>query len=292
MTLPHAISNVDLISWTLSALALFAFGRKTEIRRIFPGLFLFLSVRVIGDAVLNLLLHSHHVLPFSRPVIYDIYASVYYVSFLIASVAIFYTVRQAFDYTMAPLTGLRAAGRILFRWVAIISTIVVLANSIHPYGLTWKAVPPAMIELMRCMSMLELCLLAFLALFIHRLGLSFRSTVFGVGLGLGALAATDMIKSALLHYGSSMYSWANLFGEVSSLLVFAVWCVYFFKPEPVRRSMMVRADSQLLRWNEIALALGHSSGQVVLTPAPSTFFLQDVEKVVDRVMSRNPIDAG
>jgi hypothetical protein len=55
--------------------------------------------------------------------------------------------------------------------------------------------------------------------------------------------------------------------------------------------MMVAANSQLLRWNEIALALGHSGGQVVLTPATKPFFLEEVEKTVDRVMSRNSIDA-
>ena len=41
---------------------------------------------------------------------------------------------------------------------------------------------------------------------------------------------------------------------------------------------MIPATSQLLRWNEIAMAIGHSSGQVVMTPAPKPFFLDEVER--------------
>jgi hypothetical protein len=148
-----------------------------------------------------------------------------------------------------------------------------------------------MFQLMRCVSTMELCMLAFLALSVHKFGLSFRSHVFGVALGMGMLATTDFVVSALAKAESSMVSNVALVAAVGSICTFAVWAGYFLITEPVRRSIMTAANSQLLRWNEIALALGHSGGQVVMTPAPKPFFLEEVERTVDRVLSRNSLDA-
>ncbi len=290
MTLTQSISDISITSCVLNGLALIAFSRLPALRRVFPALMVFLGVRFSSDIILNMLMHVK--LPIAAATKYYVYFGVYWLSFFIGSIAIFYTVRQVFEAATEPLSGLKKPGRILFQWIAVTSFIVVVATSIHPYGLSLRTIPLSMIELMRCMSMLELCLLAFLAFTVHPLGLSFRSQIFGIGLGLGFLATTDMVMAAAAHFGASMVSYTSLFGEVGTLVVFATWSVYFLKQEPERKSMMMAASSQLLRWNEIASAFGHRSGQVVLTPAPSSFFLQDVEKVVDRVMSRNSIDAS
>ena len=289
MTLNHSISNISIFGCALNALALFAFARRAELRKLFPALFVYLGVRFTSDLLLNVLMHVQ--LPMAASTRYYVYFGIYWLSFFIGSVAIFYTVRQTFEYATYPLAGLKKLGRILFRWIAVTSAIVVVATALHPYGFSMRSIPLGMIELMRCMSMLELCLLAFLAFSVHPLGLSFRSHVFGIGLGLGILASTDMLMAAATRFGASMVSYTSLFGEIGMVLVFALWGGFFLVPEPQRKSLMSPATSQLLRWNEIASAFGHRSGQVVLTPA-SSFFLQDVEKVVDRVMSRNSIDAN
>ena len=290
MTLNHSISAISILSCALNAVALFAFARRAELRRLFPALFVFLGVRFTSDLLLNALMHVQ--LPIAASTRYYVYFGIYWLSFFVGSIAIFYIVRQTFEYATSPLTGLRKLGRLLFRWIAVTSAIVVVATALHPYGFSLRSIPLGMIELMRCMSMLELSLLAFLAFSVHPLGLSFRSHAFGIGLGLGLLATTDMVMAAAARFGASMVSYTSLFGEVGMVLVFALWGGFFLIQEPQRRSLMVPATSQLLRWNEIASAFGHRSGQVVMTPAPSSFFLQDVEKVVDRVMSRNSIDAS
>jgi hypothetical protein len=43
----------------------------------------------------------------------------------------------------------------------------------------------------------------------------------------------------------------------------------------------------LFRWNEIASALGHTGTQVAVQQPASGFFLSDVEKVVEDVLTRN-----
>ena len=50
---------------------------------------------------------------------------------------------------------------------------------------------------------------------------------------------------------------------------------------------MIPLNSTILRWNEIASALGHTGTQVAVQQPASGFFLTDVERVVEDVLNRN-----
>ena len=52
---------------------------------------------------------------------------------------------------------------------------------------------------MRSVSILELCLLAFLCLSMNALRLSVRDLAFGIALGFGLMSATDFVLAALSH---------------------------------------------------------------------------------------------
>jgi hypothetical protein len=77
----------------------------------------------------------------------------------------------------------------------------------------------------------------------------------------------------------------------TSLLTLVVWSAYFLQREPARQAAVLDPSSPLGRWNEIATTLGQSGGRVpVAVAAPaSSFFLQDVEKVVDRILIKNSL---
>jgi hypothetical protein len=62
-------------------------------------------------------------------------------------------------------------------------------------------------------------------------------------------------------------------------------------PEPARRFTALSTSSPLARWNEIATTFGHSTPRAPLpvTVPASDFFLQDVEKVVDRILIKNSL---
>ncbi len=287
MNLSHLISDASLVGCAINVVALTAFIRHPALRRQFSAMMIYLAFKVVADVTLLTLMRVQF---FTPSIMYDAYFSVYWLSFLVGSATLYFAMRQIFDHVMEPLPGLKKVGRILFSWVAITATIIVVTSALHPYGISLRAIPLAMIELMRCTSILELCMLAFLALSVHKFGLSYKSHVFGIGLGLGMLAATDFIMSAMTRFGAPMVSTLSLFGELGSLCALLLWTAYFFLQEPVRKTLMMPATSQLLRWNEIAMAIGHSSGQVVMTPAARPFFLDEVEKTVDRVMSRNSMD--
>jgi hypothetical protein len=75
--------------------------------------------------------------------------------------------------------------------------------------------------------------------------------------------------------------------EAVILATLAVWVVYCILPEPVRKPVLMPASSTIYRWNEIASALGHKGTTVAVQQPANSFFLSDVERVVEKVLSRN-----
>ena len=71
------------------------------------------------------------------------------------------------------------------------------------------------------------------------------------------------------------------------LATLAIWVVYCIIPEPARRPVLMPASSTIYRWNEIASALGHTGTKVAVQQPANSFFLSDVERVVEKVLARN-----
>ncbi len=140
--------------------------------------------------------------------------------------------------------------------------------------------------LMRSVSILELCLLAFLCLSMNALRLSPRDLGFGIALGFGLMSSNDFIVGSLLARNVSLTSPLQFVYESVVLGVLGTWVAYCALPEPARKPVVMPANSTIYRWNEIAAALGHGTQVAVQQPANS-FFLTDVEKVVDKVLNRS-----
>ncbi len=273
----------------LSGLVLWAFLRAKDHKR-FPALGAYLSLRVASVSVLCFLLHAHH---FGIDVhsSYVAYFYTYWATYVVGAVAIFFVIQEMFKHLMAPLPGLSRLGLVAFRWAAAISVIVAMTSVVLPTGLKGDWFIAVTSELMRCMSIIEICILAFLAFSVHSLGLSFRSRVFGVGLGFGLVASMEFVMSAFAIGHSSVASSANTISQVTIMLALLTWTTYFLQAEPERKPVTLPVSSSLLRWNEIATALGHSSPHVVVGPS-SDFFLQDVEKVVDKILTKNSLNSA
>jgi hypothetical protein len=227
---------------------------------------------------------------------YRAYFYGYWVSYLVLAVVIFFVVQEVFKRVMEPVPGLRRLGLLTFRWIAIVSAVVSVGAIAMPAS-TRDAGTYLLCEIslhvMRCVSIMELCLLAFLALTIHTLGRSFRSRLFGVGLGFGLQAAADLVSSAMLSKYPAMNSPVNIGLQIAATVVLLTWTAYFLVPEPsAERSMIVLPPtSAMARWNALAKGIGQAP-DVAVAAQPSGFFLQDIESVVDRVLAKNPVGVG
>jgi hypothetical protein len=279
----------------LMVVAMIALLRSREQRR-FPALFAYVSLRLGSTVVLHLLLQVRRVVAIDAATAYAWYFYTYWASYVAGAVVVFLVIQEMFQSSMDPFPGLKWLGTISFRWVACISFVAASAALLTPGGKGDKLLLAIAAQAMRCESIFILSLLLFLVTAAGKLGLSYRSRVFGISFGFGIMAASDLVVSAaFLHHGQSIVtSTISLVGTGASLLTLSVWSAYFLRPEPARQTAALDPSSPLARWNEIATSLGQSGGRgPVAVPAPaSSFFLQDVEKVVDRILIKNSLNVA
>lgn len=276
----------------LSLVVLIAFLKSGLARRL-PATRNYLFLRIGSTILLYGILEMHHLIAIAGTTQYQIYFYTYWTLYLAGAVLIFFVIREIYSELMRPVPHLRRLGMMAFRWAVAISCIfagIVLfsAGFVPAHNLGGKLVYLAQLSF-RSVSVLELCLLAFVVLTIHSMGRSFRSPLFGIALGLGIEAASEfLVNTVVIWRHEKVWSAANLVTEGVIVAVLLTWTVYFLLPERKENAVVFAAPepSPLIRWNDVAQALGHSSPRVA-AGASTGFFLQDVERVVDRVLARN-----
>jgi hypothetical protein len=236
----------------------------------------FLTVRVVSDVVLTAL-HNYFAAAGSQtsPLGYRLYTAyflVYWSSFAVECVLALLIVYGLFRLAMAPLKGLQTLGMLVFKWAAGISVAVALGSAFTPGMTGMKYLMAAISQLQRTQSILTLCLLLFVTFAIRPMGLSYKSRIFGVSLGLGILSTNDLVQSAWLAFNPNMATAYNYVNGFVICLVLATWGSYFALPEPKRRMIVLPTTSPFLRWNQISEALGDDPGYVAIGGVPPELF--------------------
>ena len=216
---------------------------------------------------------------------YAIYFYSYWAVYIASAISLFFVTLEIFRSVLSAFSGLMRLGTIVFRWVALVSAVASLGSISYTHP-SIALLPDFALALMRSVSILELCLLAFLCLCINALQLSFRDLAFGFGLGFGVMSANDLIFSALSTSYATLTAPFQFGYEGVMIVTIAGWVAYCAIPELARKPVVMPASSTIYRWNEIASALGHGTKVAVRQPA-NGFFLTDVERVVEKVLTRN-----
>jgi hypothetical protein len=230
----------------------------------------FLAFRAASSVVLAGI--SHFGKPLGVHVAYELYFYFYWISFAVESVLALIVVYSVFRLAMAPLKGLQTLGMLVFRWAASISVVVALGSAFVPNMTGTKYLVAAISQLQRTQSILTLCLLLFVCFAIRPMGLSYSSRIFGVSLGLGAMATNDLVQSAWLTLKPGMYATSGIFNGFVICTTLLMWSAYFALPEPKRRMIVLPTTSPFLRWNQISQALGDSPGFVAVGGVPPELF--------------------
>ena len=182
--------------------------------------------------------------------------------------------------------GITKLAIVIFRWAAVVSVIVSLTSISYAHKGIY-IIADISYGLMHSVSVLELCLLAFLCLSMNALRLTVRDLSFGIALGFGLMCSADFILSSWISRMSSLTDPMQFVYESMILVTLAIWVVYCVMPEPARKPVLMSASSTIYRWNEIASALGHTGTRVAVQQPANSFFLSDVERVVEKVLARN-----
>ncbi len=271
---------------------------KRKLRGRFPAMGAYLALHAASTPVL-LFLFQGDAHRWFNDYCFVVYFFLYWAVFIASVVLLFFICMEVFRSALAAFPGLLKLGIVVFRWTALVSVLISLATTTVDHRTLLDLatgsfpqrgiliIPTVAYGLMRSVSMLELCLLAFLCLSMNALRLSVRDLSFGISLGFGILSANDFVQSTVVSIHTSLTApWQFVFESVI-LVGFGTWVTYFLLPEPVRKPMVVPINSTIYRWNEIASALGHTGTQVAVQQSANSFFLTDVEKVVEKVLSRN-----
>jgi hypothetical protein len=281
-----AMTGVELM---LVAVIAFMFWRRGLHRR-YPAMGAYLVLRLVSAVFFSLLLlgQSGRMVAsasFQRTCA-QAYFFTYWAVYIVSAVILYFICLEIFRSALSAVPGLLKFGIVIFRWAVLVSIIVTFSTVTFSHrGL--GSVMDAALALMRSVSLLEICLLAFLCLSMNALRLSVRDVAFGLSLGFGMLATNDLVAVALTSRWASLTAPLQFAYEGVVLLSLGTWIAYCALPEPVRKPVMMPVNSTIYRWNEIASALGHPGTQVVAPQPASSFFLTDVENVVDKVLSRN-----
>ncbi len=284
-----AMTMMGAAEFLLSAVVGFMFWKRGLHRR-FPAMGIYLALRVATTPVLCVLFLGETGRLLATPQFERISAQAYFfVSwpvYIASAVLLYFICMEVFRSALASLPSLMKFGLVIFRWAVLVSVIVTLSTvSFANRGLL--ILPDIGIALMRSVSLLELCLLAFLCLAMNALRLSVRDMAFGISLGLGVMSANDFIFSSLTARLASLTAPLQFVYESVILLSLGTWVAYCALPEPARRPLVIPVNSTIYRWNEIASALGHTGTQVAVPQHANGFFLTDVENMVEKVLKRN-----
>jgi hypothetical protein len=283
MPLNFAMSLMSAAEFLLWAVVGYVFWAK-KLQRRFPSMSVYLALRVCSMPVLLAILWVQ-----SQPwghKYYPVYFFTYWAVYIASAITLFFICMEIFQVVLSGFSGLMRFSSVIFRWAAVASLIVSVSNlSLGHRGIF--VIPEIASGLMRSVSVLDLCLLAFLCFAMNALRLSPRDRAFGFAIGFGVMSTNDFIAAAWAQRWISLTAPIQFVNESVMLLVLVMWVAYIAQPEPARKPVVVAANSAIYRWNEIASALGHK-GTSIAVPAPSnSFFLTDVEKVVDKVLTRN-----
>ncbi|WP_433967547.1 hypothetical protein [Tunturiibacter gelidiferens] len=253
--------------------------------RQFGFLTALLCVRLTCAVIcLPLLYFSRHLI--DRHLAYQVYFYVYWASYALEAILSLLVIYSIFKLAMAPLKGLQTLGMLVFRWVAAISIAVAIGVAVTPHLTGIKFMVTMITQLQQTSSILTLCLLLFVCFAIRPMGLSYRSRIFGVSLGLGLLAAVNLVNSAWITHYSSMYSTFSVINGIAVGLTLLVWSGYFAFPEPKRRIITLPTTSPFLRWNQISMALGDDPGHVAVGGIPPELFAPAELEVMRRASAK------
>jgi hypothetical protein len=251
----------------------------------------FLSIGCLEDGISIPILFFRKYLGISKVLAYDIYFYSHWVISFVEYALLLLVIYSVFRQAMKPLEGLHRAGKIVFRWVGGVSVALSLVLALGPHATGSFSMATLTSQVQQGISVLILCLLLFVCFSTRYLGLTYRSHIFGVSLGLGIFATVSLIESAWTTGGApTVYAPVFIFSTLGSCVSVLTWATYFAMPQPERKMILLPTTSPFFLWNRISEALGDEPGFVaiagfkpeMLAPAEMTAFAAGSKRARER----------
>ncbi len=217
----------------------------------------------------------------SEQIFQKYFSYIFWGSTLISMTLAFKVLHEIFLDVFRPFHTLKDMGNVLFRWAALVMLLVGVVVAVSNAD-GWSSIAQAMVLVQRCLRLAQVGLVLFLLLFSSYLGISRRQHSFGVALGFGVFAGSELILWAMMITRAGLLS-----GQALNLLNMgiwntglAVWFAYFLAPDPVRATSAVQLRPQ--RWD-------HTLGELHQT-VPADSLIPMFESMVERALSKSSSD--
>jgi len=284
------LRDAQILSLALVFVTLFVMWRN----RLFPSfkaLTFFLVSLLLIDSVQIPIMFFRKSIGIDVHVAYRVLFFSTHVISILQAVLTLLIIYGVFSQAMRPLKGLQRMGTLVFKWVGAVSVLLGSVIAFGPHVLSAGLAPTIAVTTVieraqEGVHVLTLCLLLFVCIAIKPLGLTFRSHVFGIALGLGIISTTELVQAAWFWTtgAHSLYSPIYLFGTIGYLVAISTWGIYFAIPEPERKMILLPTTSPFFHWNRISEALGDAPGHVAISFKPS--MISPMETKIMTAMSK------
>lgn len=216
------------------------------------------------------------------------YYAAYWVGTALQDLFMIPVLYEIFCAAFKPFAGLQDLAKVLFKWAAaciFFVGFVVFVTMPTSQPTKFSLLIVGVNDFERIVRVMECGLLMFLFIGSQHLGVSKTNRVFGFALGFGVDAFFQLLVYSAL--ANSHVSKLPRLAQVLPVVYFAsllIWAGYLLQPERQREPVHIPLDSPLLRWNEVALALGHNT-KIAINGAPEPF-MPTVERMVEQVMQK------
>jgi hypothetical protein len=179
----------------------------------------------------------------------------------IGSIALrFGMIWEIFSHVFRPYPALWEFGKMVFRWSFVVLILVGVAVAVYSPTPDGPAILSGVFVLDRTISIIQSGLLLFLFLFSSYFGLSWKSYVFGIAVGLG-IYSTEQLATSSIWIQSGGYSPNDAF-RFASMATFhcsvLIWLFYLLSTEPVRRPVGEIPPNDLEVWDRELARLLHN----------------------------------
>jgi hypothetical protein len=267
----------DLLEYSQFALLAISCGNlllmfRKRVSKQFFALTAFLAVVALDQTLSIPLMFFRKYTGLSRATDYKVYFYSHWILAAVQTALMIAIIFNVFNLAMRPLPGLHRLGKIVFKWVSVVSLLVALVIAFGPHFVTsgdalQVAFSVAIERTQEGLSVLILCLLLFVCFATKPLGLTYGSRIFGVALGLGVLSTVQLIQGAWLSTTQARVLYSPMFvvSTLGTCAAFLVWGTYFAMPEPERKMILLPTTSPFFFWNRLSEALGDSPGHVAIS---------------------------
>jgi hypothetical protein len=266
----------------VSALALFIFYLRGW-HKYYKAMSVYLTFRFLSGVVVTPLILQQ--IQQSTTEKNSLSLSVFWINYLISAVMVFAVYAGILKSAFAALPKQAHFGRVGLLWMLSFFGVLFLVLSIEGMG-SGQLLASELNSFTHAMCVLELCMLAFLLIGLKALRISVKDVSFGIALGFAVLAITNLLHSVnglRDYFGMARLQYVY---QLVSIVALVIWSAYAAQPVKRREPVLLPLRTMLHRWNEIASAMGHKETKV-LRPRQASFFLKDVEKIVDRAFEEN-----